>query len=103
MALELLLLPFILLQSMLFSPCSLVRTKFPNRVIHDASQLLSNLSVRLLTGVMNAAPTVFPNSSVQKKKRTQKIGISSTGTKAKKVKWYKIKCFGMFNNSFARI
>src|SRR2546421_10240832 len=35
--LEMLLMPFILLQSMLFSPCSLVRTKFPNRVIHTSS------------------------------------------------------------------
>ena len=34
MALELLLMPFILLQYILFSPCSLVRTKFPNRVIY---------------------------------------------------------------------
>src|SRR6266516_2032556 len=38
-ALELLLMPFILLQSMLFSPCSLVRTKFPNRVMNS---LLAN-------------------------------------------------------------
>src|SRR5438105_1369988 len=34
--LEMLLMPFILLYSMLCSPCSLVRTKFPNRVIHYA-------------------------------------------------------------------
>jgi hypothetical protein len=39
MALELLLLPFILLQSMLFSPCSLVRTKFPNRVMNAAATM----------------------------------------------------------------
>ena len=39
-----------------FSPCSLVRTKFPNRVIYDASRSLLSWSDRLLTGVINAAP-----------------------------------------------
>src|SRR5947209_19142855 len=40
MVLELFLMPFILLQGMLFSPCSLVRTKFPNRVINGVSHEL---------------------------------------------------------------
>jgi len=45
--------PFILLQYILCSPCSLVRTKFPNRVIHCAQGDESTSQA----GAMNCTPT----------------------------------------------
>ena len=61
-----------------FSPCSLVRTKFPNRVIDDASPQAIRPAQERPTGVITAAPPVFPSSSLQKnethpKKRASEI------------------------------